>query len=305
VLARLPQRILIGLDFDSEGSLTAGSRSALAQGVALARSVSAELTLFHANTADEFWDPESRRFVYVEAVSREQVDGALGAVVESVRAESLPLRVATSEERADRAILREVLAEDIDLVVVGRRSRVEAHPLPVGSVSRRLVHHCPAWVWVAKAGGAELPRSVMVGCDLSAMSDRVLGVGVAMARSAGAALHVVHAFQLPFAIQHQGGEAVAHFEREAAAESHAAIEKALEQLGGYPAAGIHVGCTSPAAALLEAERRFAVDLTVLGTVSRGGLPGLILGNTAERLIDRLAGSILAVKPDDFVCAIDG
>jgi universal stress protein E len=303
VSAGLPRRILIGLDFDSEGALTVGSHSALTQGLALARVASASLTLFHANAADEFWDPESGRFVYVEAVSREQVEGALQTVVESVRAETLPLRVAHSEERADRAIIREVLDEHIDLVVVGRHSRCAAHTRPVGSVSRRLLHHCPALVWVAKDGDAELPRAVMVGCDLSGASDRVLAVGLAVARSADAALHLVHAFQLPFAIQHQGGDAVVHFEREAAAGSQRAIEKALEQLGGYSAASVHVGCTSPAAALLEAERRFEIDLTVMGTASRGGLPGLILGNTAERLIDRLTGSILAVKPADFLCAL--
>jgi universal stress protein E len=46
-----------------------------------------------------------------------------------------------------------------------------------------------------------------------------------------------------------------------------------------------------------------VDLVVMGTVSRGGLPGLLIGNTAEKLINSLSCSVLAVKPDSFVSPI--
>jgi nucleotide-binding universal stress UspA family protein len=45
------------------------------------------------------------------------------------------------------------------------------------------------------------------------------------------------------------------------------------------------------------------DLVVMGTVSRGGIPGLLMGNTAERLIDRIDCALLTVKPQDFVCPI--
>ena len=34
----------------------------------------------------------------------------------------------------------------------------------------------------------------------------------------------------------------------------------------------------------------------MGTVSRGGIPGLLMGNTAERLINRIDCALLAVKP---------
>jgi nucleotide-binding universal stress UspA family protein len=42
-----------------------------------------------------------------------------------------------------------------------------------------------------------------------------------------------------------------------------------------------------------------VDVVVMGTVARSGIAGLVMGNTAERVLLRLCGSVLAVKPPGF------
>jgi nucleotide-binding universal stress UspA family protein len=46
-----------------------------------------------------------------------------------------------------------------------------------------------------------------------------------------------------------------------------------------------------------------VDLIVMGTVARSGVAGLLIGNTAERVLRRLPCSVLAVKPDGFVSPV--
>jgi nucleotide-binding universal stress UspA family protein len=42
-----------------------------------------------------------------------------------------------------------------------------------------------------------------------------------------------------------------------------------------------------------------VDVLVMGTVARGGIPGMLIGNTAERVLRKLPCSVLTVKPDGF------
>ena len=42
-----------------------------------------------------------------------------------------------------------------------------------------------------------------------------------------------------------------------------------------------------------------VDLVVMGTVSRAGISGLLMGNTAERVLSHIQASVLTVKPDEF------
>ena len=46
-----------------------------------------------------------------------------------------------------------------------------------------------------------------------------------------------------------------------------------------------------------------VDLVIMGTVARTGLAGFVMGNTAERVLSRLRGSVLAVKPAGFVSPV--
>ena len=41
------------------------------------------------------------------------------------------------------------------------------------------------------------------------------------------------------------------------------------------------------------------DIAVMGTLSRSGVDGLLIGNTAERILRRVECSVLAVKPEGF------
>ncbi len=42
------------------------------------------------------------------------------------------------------------------------------------------------------------------------------------------------------------------------------------------------------------------DLVIMATVCRTGIPGLIVGNTAETVMNKVDCSILAIKPQKFV-----
>ena len=47
-----------------------------------------------------------------------------------------------------------------------------------------------------------------------------------------------------------------------------------------------------------------IDLLIMATAGRDGIPGMLFGNTAERLLPVLPCSILAIKPDNFVCPVE-
>ena len=51
--------------------------------------------------------------------------------------------------------------------------------------------------------------------------------------------------------------------------------------------------------LPEYANQIAANLVVMGTVARVGIPGLIIGNTAESILNRLNCSVLAIKPRGF------
>ena len=41
------------------------------------------------------------------------------------------------------------------------------------------------------------------------------------------------------------------------------------------------------------------DVVVMGTVARVGVPGLLMGNTAEDVLNNLDCAVLALKPEGF------
>jgi nucleotide-binding universal stress UspA family protein len=42
-----------------------------------------------------------------------------------------------------------------------------------------------------------------------------------------------------------------------------------------------------------------IDLVVIGTVGRSGIPGLLIGNTAEEILNAVDCSVLTLKPEGF------
>lgn len=46
-----------------------------------------------------------------------------------------------------------------------------------------------------------------------------------------------------------------------------------------------------------------IDMVVMGTVARTGIPGFIIGNTAENILQNLSCSMMALKPNGFVSPV--
>jgi universal stress protein E len=138
---------------------------------------------------------------------------------------------------------------------------------------------------VAKLGSAVVLRRVLAASDLSPTGERVIGYAAFVAARFGAALHVVHAFQL---------------ERD---ERMRRLAEQLARAEPVPKAELHVLRATPSQAVLDCCARVEPDLVVMGTLSHGGLGGRLVGSTAERLLGRLDVSLLTLKPEDFVCPV--
>lgn len=56
---------------------------------------------------------------------------------------------------------------------------------------------------------------------------------------------------------------------------------------------------NPAAVIPQYAADQKMDIVVMGSVARTGIPGLLIGNTAEKIMSNLENSIVAIKPDGF------
>jgi nucleotide-binding universal stress UspA family protein len=66
---------------------------------------------------------------------------------------------------------------------------------------------------------------------------------------------------------------------------------------------VHLLKGSPADVVPELVTKRRIDLWVIGTVARTGVGAMIMGNTAERILDNVNSSVIAVKPTGFVSPI--
>ena len=81
------------------------------------------------------------------------------------------------------------------------------------------------------------------------------------------------------------------------AERH--IEAQLQNYDLRQITQIHFETERPDLAIPKYVATHKVDLLVMGTIGRTGIPGLIVGNTAERLLPQIPCSVIAIKPDGF------
>ncbi len=297
------KRVLAALDMGATGSaVTAGSRKALERAVWIARRVGASLTVLHSDREEEHWDSETEGFVQGRAGHSDRkkiIDEILGRL----STEDLKTHVTVRSESAWLAIIQEVLRENIDIVVAAKRTDIKSDGRKLGTVARKLLLKCPCAVWLEDPRASRDPSIIVAATDLTPVGDRVVELSAAVAVALGAELHVVHAFSLSMAAQLEGGDERLAFERQQRSDAFAHIEGILATTQVGEAAKIHVGLTSPTQAVLESVTRLSPGLVVMGTVSRAGIPGMLMGNTAERLIDRIDCALLAIKPKEFVCPV--
>jgi universal stress protein E len=256
----------------------------------------------HSETPDEYWDPETDGFVLGRVGNndrREILEKTLAGLV----TEAVQTHVVVRVESAWRAIVQEVLRQKIDVVVAAKRTSVHSDDRKLGTVARKLLRKCPCVVWLEDPRESGDPSIILAATDLTPVGDRVIELSASVAHALGAKLHIVHAISLSMEAQLEAGEARRKFERLHHDGAVAHIERVLATTRIADEAEVHVGLTSPTHVVLESVARLRPGLVVMGTVSRGGIPGLLMGNTAERLIDRIDCALLTVKPKEFVCPV--
>ncbi|MGI9455444.1 MAG: universal stress protein [Aeoliella sp.] len=196
-------------------------------------------------------------------------------------------------------LIRQVLKENHDLVVIGTRHLGQLQSWLIGSTGIKLLRKCPCPVWVTQPQSGERIKSTLVAHDLQPVGDLAMELGCSMAQLQDSQLHILHATEYPeldYAFPAQVSSVDIESFR-AKAEQHIAVQLEGFQLP-HPA---HLEIvTSPAdRAILDYIERHKIDLLVMGTVARTGVPGFITGNTAEQLLPQIPCSVIAVKPFGF------
>lgn len=208
-------------------------------------------------------------------------------------------------------IIRHVVENGHDLVIKTAEGTEGTFGGLLGTTALHLMRKCPVPVWVVEPSSDVTVKRVLAAVnpdpddpDGDELSTRVLQLARSLAETENAELDVVHAWwldvepllrgrrinmppaQVDGLVRETRGSAERAFDELVKRVDLEAVQSKLHLIKGKP---------------FEVINRFASksDLVVLGSLSRSGLQGLLIGNTAERVLRQIDCSVLAVKPKGF------
>lgn len=248
----------------------------------------------------------------LRTTTRTAVEDRLLAIVDTLKGHGISADMRVRDGEAAVAIVREAIEHD--LVVASAQGLTSKVAGSFGLTARRLVRHCPAPLWLVPDGAGTAPTHIAACLDTASddpvdqeLNDKAFGVAAALAAEYGATLHVIHAWRLrdeAMLSTQLPADVIAKYAKEHLAWRRRRLDAFLEAHPvGLPVEQ-HVLEAEPYDAVPAAVKAHGIDLVVLGTVGRSGVTGLVMGNTAESILDRLEVGVLALKPSSFRPILD-
>ncbi len=216
-------------------------------------------------------------------------------------------------------IIRQVIRNQHDLVIKCAETSATLTESLFGSTDMHLLRKCPCPVWLIKSSNRDHFKRVLAALDWDdgdpnkiELNNTILEIATSLAMSESEELHIAHAWEFI-------GEDIFRSQRTnaTAAEVDAMIleeEKRrrhwLETLIEGPGASykkaidylkpeLHCPKGTARQAIPTIIKELDVELVVMGTIGRTGIPGFFMGNTAESILNQIDCSVLALNPPGF------
>lgn len=211
-------------------------------------------------------------------------------------------------------IIREVLSQDHDLVIASTETGRSIKDVVLGSAALNLMRKCPCPVWIVKPRQIEqieTTLSVMAAVDVPAegpaaeLNAKILRCAAALAEARGAAIHLVNCWEVEGSEAEMLRSEIKDWTREKILRKHKNIHAqavdALISCNGAPKTQLHIHLPrgTHQRNIISLAQQVNPMLIVMGTTGRMGLPGILLGNSVELILDAAPCGVLVVKPDGF------
>ena len=293
---------------------TASAHPAIERAAWLARHEPAEIELFISDYTPQLaqsrsdWPAEEARTTCIE-----RHRSRLEQLAAPLRAEKLAVDVdARWDYPLHDSIVRKAQEANADLVIKDTHYHSVLKRSIFSNTDWSLIRNCGATLWLVKPRPPGRRPGFVAAVDPLHQRDkpaeldhRILSTARALSDSLKGELHAFHAFDVAAAIAVSTDAMsmpIALPLNELADAMRAEHTDAVARLckkHDVPPERTHVHQGSTRQLLLTLTEQLRADAVVMGAVSRSGLKGLFLGNTAEDVLDRLHCDLIIVKPDSF------
>jgi len=218
-------------------------------------------------------------------------------------------------------VIREVLRSKHDLVVKTAEDPEWLDRL-FGSDDMHLFRKCPCPVWLLKPVVPRRFRSILAAVDVDdahgpeeleirqILNEQVLQLAASLAVTEFARLHIGHAWNaigvgsLRSGIMRKLKAQLDLYIEQVRLHRKDNLDRLMQRLASDVGPEVlevqpHLVKGTPREAIPAIASAVEADLVIMGTVARTGIPGFIVGNTAEMILSQITCSVLAVKPPGF------
>ncbi len=210
------------------------------------------------------------------------------------------------------SIIRKVIHDNHDLVIKGRTVSKKTDQLAL-----KLFRKCPCPVWILDDADEIPSPGILAAVDVGSeheetiqLNRKIVELAYSLAQMKGGQVHYLHAWRLQYEMILHGPRFNVHPDeiielQEKIEESRKNLLVDLLESTKLPVEQefirIQEGVISDA--IEDAVSDLKIDTLVMGTVGRSGVPGLLIGNTAEKILSDMRCKVLAVKPDGFISPV--
>lgn len=257
--------------------------------------------IFHGdNAADELLAAEHGR--------------RLNSMCQGLTAEGIKLSTAVLHGRPFVQLIREVESQGCDLLMRDASGGDEKGSLFFGSLDMRLMRNCPCPVWMVRPKPVAILERVLVAVDPFPADDegerlnsRLVDLAASVADSENGTLHVVSAWTVrgePLLKTKMRPNVFHEHVDEIWATGQQNLRRTLRRLVKPPSSDhIRYRKGEPSDVITRYAKDIDADVIVMGTLARSGVPGMLIGNTAERVLRQVRCSVLTVKRKGFVSPV--
>lgn len=208
------------------------------------------------------------------------------------------------------AIIEEAQRGHHDLVVAVAKGKNSKRKGFFGQTATQLLRRCPCPVWLVDPGKTPQSRHVLGCVDTSSdhsldaeLNDKVYKLASSLGRVGNAKFSIIHAWTMDdeaLLSSRFPQRKIDGFVRDEEQYQRKRFDQFLKLQGtDADADNVHLVKGDTAETITRFVKENQVDLLVMGTVARSGLSNIFIGNTAEKILDHVQCSVLALKPYRF------
>ena len=212
--------------------------------------------------------------------------------------------------RSGTALIQEVVHSGHDLLVRSHGRDEPRRPRRFGAIDMELLRHCPCPVWLVAHHEAHRPWRILAAIHASAedaveqgLNETILDWALTLHGFGNTQLTILQAWTAYGASilkSHMPHEELTEFIETTRRQEEGALARFLKPFAErLKSASVESVYGEPDEAITRFVEANGIDAVVMGTVARTGIAGMVMGNTAERVLQRLRGSVVALKPQGF------